>query len=387
MLPRVPFPYPCDVQTRDELSRLAQTRVVERGVAPGAVLAVAGRKPDGTWLLLHGAAGHRSVSSPTPVATDTVYDLASVTKPFVALTARRLARRGVVRFDEPLNKYVPQLGSTHGGSATLESSLSHRSGLQAHVKLHRPLLEGRELDPLAQLVEAADARREECAGTPPTGGFPPVYSDLGYLLAGRALAAAAQRPLDELIAEEVLRPLGLQVGSARQWRQRVPLDRFAPTEHELWRGGEICGEVHDENSWALAGLGVAGAAGLFGTAVAVARFGVALLEANGGANDWLCAQELEPHLRPRPGGSARMGFDSKSPTNSTAGAAFSRSSFGHLGFTGTSLWCDPQASIAAVVLTNRVCPSRDQPGPAPIRAARPELHDALHHLVRVIMGR
>jgi serine-type D-Ala-D-Ala carboxypeptidase len=151
--------------------------------------------------------------------------------------------------------------------------------------------------------------------------------------------------------------------------------RCAPTETVPFRGGEVRGVVHDENAWALSGHAASGHAGLFGTALSVARFGAALLDAvNGRSEVWLRRSDLLPLLRERPGGTLRAGFDGKSVVGSSAGASAGPHSFGHLGFTGTSLWCDPDADRALVLLSNRVCPTRDN---TRIRAARPAVHDAL----------
>jgi CubicO group peptidase (beta-lactamase class C family) len=140
---------------------------------------------------------------------------------------------------------------------------------------------------------------------------------------------------------------------------------FAPTETVPWRGGPVVGLVHDENAWAVTGEGGSGHAGIFGTIDAVLRFGVEVL---------VRRDELAWLVRERPGGSLRAGFDGKSAEGSSAGSRMGARAFGHLGFTGTSLWVDPDAGVAVALLTNRVCPTRDH---LAIRAARPIAHDAL----------
>jgi CubicO group peptidase (beta-lactamase class C family) len=136
--------------------------------------------------------------------------------------------------------------------------------------------------------------------------------------------------------------------------------------------------VHDENAWALSGLGLSGHAGLFGTASSVARFGAAMLDALAGRDSsWLDLGTVTPLVEPRAGGTLRAGFDGRSAEGSSAGTAFGPRAFGHLGFTGTSLWCDPDTDIVAVILTNRVNPTRDN---VAIRAARPALNDALFRI-------
>ncbi|MCA9596078.1 MAG: beta-lactamase family protein [Myxococcales bacterium] len=357
---------------RSELDALCRREVVEAGVAPAAVVAVAA----GPRLAV-GAGGQRRRGPSEPAAPEMPFDLASVSKPVFAATAVRRARRGELDLDAPLGRWLPEACDTPSADVPLALLLSHRAGLVAHQTLFAPLVAQRGLQRSDLLRQAAAGRRAECSGPPPPEGFAPLYSDLGYLLAGEAVARAAALSLDELIAREVTEPLGLEMGSARQWlaRDAQRFFRAAPTEIVPWRGGELCGVVHDENAWALAGHGAAGHAGLFGTAEAVCRFGVALLDALAGRDDaWLRREDVEWMVKPRPGGDLRAGFDGKSATGSSAGDRASAQAFGHLGFTGTSLWCDPATERAMVVLTNRVHPSREH---IAIRSARPKLHDAL----------
>lgn len=307
----------------------------------------------------------------------TPFDLASVTKPIMASTVARLVRKGLFDWTTPLSALLPELASTATGPLSVELLVSHRAGVDAHRSLYSPLVRGETIDPAAMLAQAADARREACRGNPPAGGFPPLYSDLGYLLAGAAASRAAGQNLRTLITDETCGPLGMDADSAEGWAMRNTrfMDEVAPTEVVAWRGGEIVGAVHDENAWAFSGSAVSGHAGLFGTAEGVARFGVAVLDALAGRlSNWLSAAEASVLTRPRPGGTLRAGFDGRTPEGSAAGAAFGPRSFGHLGFTGTSLWCDPDAEVVAVILTNRVNPTRDN---VAIRRARPLLNDAL----------
>src|SRR5690606_24601771 len=146
-----------------------------------------------------------------------------------------------------------------------------------------------------------------------------------------------------------------------------------------WRGGRLRGVVHDENAWVLRGRGSCGHAGAFGNVSSVLEFGVRLLDSRRGQGP-LDASQLANALAPQPGGSHRLGFDGRS-VGSSSGAYFSDESFGHLGFTGTSLWCDPQAELVVVLLTNRVCPSRDN---IRIRVARPRIHDEAYRIAHEV---
>lgn len=305
------------------------------------------------------------------VALETPYDLASLTKPFVAVTALRLAQQRVIDLQAPIASYLPELEDTLAGESTLALVLSHRAGLAAYGRLFS------ELDAPPGSAEAkrfmlreAASRRDDSAGTGRS-----VYSDLGYLVAGEALARAAGAPLARLVEREVTGPLAIarQVFYAAALGEEESAElraRVAPTELCAYRGRILRGEVHDENCYAFGG--VAGHAGLFGTARSVLRFGLSLLAALEGRSSWLDQALLRWALAPRGEGYV-VGWDTKSPTASSAGALFSARSFGHLGFAGTSIWCDPTRRLCAVLLSNRVHPTRDN---IAIRAWRPRFHDA-----------
>jgi CubicO group peptidase (beta-lactamase class C family) len=260
----------------------------------------------------------------------TYFDLASLTKPMLALA---ILRSGL----DPKTKLGTLVPEAEPLDATLEELLSHRAGLQAHTFL-------RPEDGLATAALAIKSDRE------------PLYSDLGYVLAGVALARFVKsNDAGRAIHDLVLAPLHLDIGTLRELD--IEDDRCAPTE--------VRGRVHDENAWALTGLGGSGHAGLFGTIQGVADL-VRWLIVHRGDLDWL--------VHERPGGTLRAGFDGKSPEGSSAGSVLGPRSFGHLGFTGTSFWIDPDAAIGVVLLTNRVYPTRNNDS---IRAARPLAHDAL----------
>ncbi|HEU4534536.1 MAG TPA: serine hydrolase, partial [Polyangiaceae bacterium] len=176
--------------------------------------------------------------------------------------------------------------------------------------------------------------------------------------------------------DEINAPLGTRVEGARARLARAPAPTLAPTEIVPARGGALVGVVHDENAWAYGGLDVCGHAGLFGDAADLLSLGAALLDALAGRRPaWLTPDELDVLIRRRPGGSLRAGFDGRSGDAPSSGSRFGPNTFGHLGFTGTSVWLDPDASLVGVLLTNRVHPTRD--APAGIRAARPLVYDGI----------
>jgi len=345
--------------TADEIAR----RIVAEGAAPACAAGCAVRTK--SW--------HREVGGDV----DVLFDLASVTKPFTVERAR-------IAPNTPLGALLEEARGTASEHVTIELLLAHRAGLQAHTPLYAPRLRGESVGVAAALREAADARRADADGDVPSDGFAPLYSDLGYMLVGAALArAVGARDAGEAIDRLVLQPLGIAAaaGTVRDLKDRGIDGPFAPTEDVEWRGGLIRGEVHDENAWALTGLGGSGHSGLFATADAVLTFGQAVLDALGGHESALGSVDLRWLVRERPGGNLRAGFDGKSPAGSSAGSRMAMASFGHLGFVGTSLWIDPQNHTIVTLLTNRVRYGRNH---LAIRTARPWAHDALWERAREI---
>jgi serine-type D-Ala-D-Ala carboxypeptidase len=350
----------------DELALAAKARGVAEDVAAG----VAFRAARGGWAREVGGAARR------------LFDLASLTKPMTALA---VVGAGIDP-RAPLGVLLAEARGTASEGVPMELLLAHRAGLAAHRALYAPLARGDRFDVAAALREAADARRPDAGGPVPDEGFDPVYSDLGYLLAGAALArVVGAEDAGQAIERLVLEPLGIegQAGTVRDLALRGIDGPFAPTEDVGWRGGVVSGAVHDENAWALSGRGGSGHAGIFGTIDAVLTFGAAVLDAIEGRGP-LGDRPVGSLVRERPGGTLRAGFDGKSESGSSAGARMGPRSIGHLGFTGTSLWMDPDEGVVVALLTNRVFPSREH---LAIREARPWAHDSLFDRAVLLRGR
>lgn len=359
------------------LDDLAEALILRAGVAPAATLGFAARSEHG-WRVRVGAAGRTPTGA---VRLQTVFDLASLTKPFVAACFARLCEEKLLCKATALGETVEEACETSAGSASFEQLLSHRAGLPAHRPLFEPLIRRAPFQRGRALSTAASAGSSNPPAEAPELP-PPLYSDLGYLLAGAGMERSTRLPLDRLVRDHVSAPLGLSAGSARQWLASDLgfLERVAPTESVPYRGGILRGVVHDDNAWAFSGHALSGHAGLFGTAEDILKFGMALLDALRGTDQsWLPTAAAESLVHERPGGTLRMGFDAKSGPESSAGASASARTFGHLGFTGTSFWCDPAADLVTVLLTNRVCPTRTN---LRIRAARPRVHEELYQIAR-----
>ncbi|MGB5813212.1 MAG: serine hydrolase domain-containing protein [Polyangiales bacterium] len=347
---------------REELER-----GVASGVFPGASACV-GFWQGSQWHYRDVAAGVLGAGL-GPVQHDSFYDLASLTKPFVAAAALRLHQTGAFPLDARVAASVPEAASQSIGDRTWEEVLSHRSGLEAWVPFYESLeaAPGSEDASAWLLAELLPHWDHSSVGAP-------VYSDLGYMLAGVALGRSAGVSLPALVAREVTKPLGIQEGAFYGvaleddgWKQDC-----APTGYSPWRDRSLRGEVHDDNCAALGG--VAGHAGMFGRAYDVARFGAAQVGALAGRLGALEEERVRHAVARRPGGTHRLGWDGKADEGSSAGRLIDADAFGHLGFTGTSLWCDPRREVVVALLTNRVTVSDDNAG---IRAFRPRFHDAL----------
>jgi serine-type D-Ala-D-Ala carboxypeptidase len=306
-----------------------------------------------------------------PVDHGTLFDVASLTKLFTAAAALRLAERGVLRLASELGERLPELGGTPQARATLEQVLAHEAGFAPWA----PLFES--VDPGARGTVAGKAELlaalARCAPASSPDGVA-RYSDLGFIALGVWLERAVGAGLDDVVEAEVTGPLGLsstRFHACAAAGARPGAAACAATATCPQRGRALVCEVHDDNAWAMGG--VAGHAGLFSTAGEVARLGAAWLDALAGSGGWISCRAAEAAAQRRPSGRG-IGFDLALAEGSSAGARMGRRTFGHLGFTGCSLWVDPDAECAIALLTNRVHMGADL---AAIKAFRPRFHDAV----------
>jgi CubicO group peptidase (beta-lactamase class C family) len=355
---------------------------VDDGVFPGAQLAVRLRG-ELQWMAV---AGRLSSEPPgLPVQPSTIYDLASLTKPLATVTSvLLLIQRAKVSLEEPVQQVLAELDGVPIGQATVRDLLAHRSGLPGW----RPLferLEGRGIVPALsggnQPVKQHVLQMIRDEPLIYARGERSVYSDLGFILLGFLVERLSGMALDLWCEETIIRPLRADplmfcpvAGQAESGvvRPTVDTSRIAPTERDEWRNRLLRGEVHDENAAAMGG--VAGHAGLFGTAESVLAVSGAWLQAYKGKwsilNEKL-VREFTTRQEPASGSSWALGWDTPSAASSS-GSCFSERSFGHLGYTGTSLWIDPLCELEVVLLSNRVHPSRKN---EKIKVFRPIIHD------------
>lgn len=325
---------------------------------PGGVVAVGG---DGGLVHLR-AFGRLSYDADAPeVVADTIYDLASLTKVVVTTTiALILVDEGALDLARPVSTFLPDFRGAARERVTIEHLLTHSSGLPGWAPLFKDL---RGKAAFVERIQAMDLVYEP--------GTRSLYSDLGFILMGGVLERVAGEDLDVFACRRILGPIEAQDTLYRPGPDR--LARIAPTERDPWRGRVLRGEVHDENAFAMGG--VAPQAGLFGTAPDLARFARMLLKgglsgerrvvSNGGVERFTRRSGI-------PGSSRALGWDTPSP-GSSAGPLLSPRSFGHTGFTGTSLWIDPDRRLFVILLSNRVHPTRENEA---IRQVRPAVADA-----------
>jgi CubicO group peptidase (beta-lactamase class C family) len=295
-----------------------------------------------------------------PAAEDTVFDLASLTKVLSTTPLLiRLIERGAVGLDDPVRQHLRSWRGTDRDGVTIGDLLAHCSGLPAHRHLHREHRGRRDF--------------ERAIGEMPLEYTPrsrSIYSDLGFMLLGFILEDVAPIPSQ-------FDTLRLQMGGIQDIQFHPPAlwkRRTAPTQDKPARGGLLIGEVDDDNAWALGAA--AGHAGLFGTAAAVgdcARHVLQVLEGRVGAFGRETVETFIARRTDVPGSSRALGWDTML-TTSSCGTRMSPRAFGHTGFTGTSLWIDPQADAYVVLLTNRVYPDASNEA---IQAVRPAVHDAV----------
>jgi beta-N-acetylhexosaminidase len=340
----------------DETRQLLDSYVAT-GAFPGAALAVGYRGE----LVLDAAAGRLDYNPATPeVAGATLYDLASVSKAVgTTSAAMMLADSGRLLLDAPVRDYLPEFQGANKEKVKVVHLLQHTAGLPAWLPLFK---EAHGYEEFMKRVYALPLEAEP--------GKRALYSDFSMILLGEILTRACGRPLDQFLSERLFGPLGMQSTLYRPSEEL--LYRIAPTENDPWRQRVVRGEVHDENASAMGG--VAGHAGLFSTSRDLAIFSQMMLFRGMYDHRRYFRADTLDRFTSAPGSSPdALGWSKPSSSNWT-GKVFSSSAFGHTGFTGASIWIDPQRQLFIVLLTNRVHPSREN---ARIDEARQKITESI----------
>jgi CubicO group peptidase (beta-lactamase class C family) len=346
-------------------------KAVVDGIFPGGVLYVSKKEK----IHFHQAYGIVDIVSKRPVTVETIFDLASLTKPLATtLAIMKLVEQEKLALDQSLGMLIPGFDGTEKGGITVRHLLSHSSGLTDY----RPYYE--------KLREIPQKKRKKAIRELLTGevlihpiGRKILYSDIGFMILCWVIEEISGKRLNDFVLDEIYAPAGLKdlffIDLERSKKNSYLLNKeFAATEKCLWRRKTLIGEVHDDNAFAVGGID--GHAGLFGTAAEVGKL---LLLLQSLYHGYLTKSVLLPgtvrQFLSRQGHTGRvLGFDIPDVGKSSCGHYFSENTVGHLGFTGTSFWMDLETEINVILLTNRVHPSRDNDR---IRAFRPEIHDAV----------
>jgi CubicO group peptidase (beta-lactamase class C family) len=344
-------------------------RMMEEGVGdlvfPGAVLLCA----RGDEILFHEAFGVPNLNHKRPMEKNAIFDLASLTKPLAtALSLSQLVKEGRVTLTTLLGDVLPAVLQTPKANISIDMLLRHTSGLPAHREFFTTMVREKKCsrNALRKLII------EE-----PLEAFPgaqQVYSDLGYMFLSWVVETLSGQRLDQFAREKIYAPLGIRdLFFIELGRGGGPLEkeRLVSTGNCPWRKKTLTGEVDDDNAWAAGGI--EGHAGLFGDALSIHTLCCEMLNAlTHGSSLVLDPGVFTSFVQKEEGRDYVAGFDTPSKLNSSAGRFFSKNSIGHLGFTGTSFWLDPDSGLIVILLTNRVHPSRAN---EKIRAFRPRLYE------------
>ncbi len=323
--------------------RSVLTQAVADGAFPGAVAVVG----NGAGITTAFGAGQLDATDATVPTVQTIYDLASLTKIVATTTVMlQLVDQGTVALDAPVVRYLPEWKGPRTAGITIRQLLTHSSGLAAWRPFYK------------EAADRAEARTQlMLVGPEAPPGTRYLYSDMNFMLLGMVVEQVTGMSLDSAFSVRVAKPLRLADTRFRpDSSQRL---RIAPTEFDPWRQRQLRGEVHDENASRFDG--VSGHAGLFSTGADLAR--VVRMWLNGGTLDGVrlaSANTVSQFTRAQDTliSKRALGWETATGGNS-AGKRLSLSSFGHTGFTGTSIWVDPTRDLFVILLTNRVNPTRE----------------------------
>lgn len=353
------------------------------GVFPGAVLLV-GR---GDEIVYEHAFGSRSlVPTISPMHTSTIFDLASLTKPLATTVVMMLlVSEKKICLDDRVTRFFPTFGVFDKHAVTFRHLLNHSSGLPHWKPYYEDVLKSEKGGKINFVASRAakqyvftQIHREKPVS--PTG-VQSLYSDLGFMVLGEIAESISGRTLDRFCQDRIFKPLDLKSTSfidltqGRTRRLQAGEEMIAPTEDCPWRKKVLCGEVHDDNAYAIGG--VAGHAGLFSSARDIHQLLACLNGCLRGSDSFLpqaLIQEFLSRDESVKNSTYALGWDTPSENKSSSGKYFSFHSVGHLGFTGTSIWWDLEKNCHVVLLSNRVHPTRKN---EKIREFRPYIHDVI----------
>ncbi len=358
------------IKDSDSISQAVE-QAIDSGVFPGAVLLCA----RGEKIVFHQAFGMADIYEKRPMTLSSIFDLASLTKPLAtSLAIAQLAGLKKLSLDHKIETLIHQFRDTDKAGLTIDMLLRHTTGLPSYKQYFHALVQ-EKINPKKRLHRMLVD--EPLVHIP---GQVQAYSDLGFMILGWVIETITEQSLDQYVFHQIYQRLKIDhLFFIPEKSKTTIMDRYGPmmvaTQNCPWRKKLLCGEVEDDNAWAVGG--VDGHAGLFGNAFSVYRLCCKILNAVTGnkPDDILPPRIIRQMVTANKGEDMAAGFDTPSKGNSSSGRWFSENSFGHLGFTGTSFWVDPDQSLIVIFLTNRVHPSRSN---EKIKQFRPLLHNLVY---------
>lgn len=354
---------------KDRISEAIQ-QAISQGVFPGAVILCAVNQK----IIFHESYGMADIFEKRKMRKDSIFDLASLTKPLATtLAVSKLIETHQIFLDQKIGSILEAFNSSEKANITVDMLLRHTSGFSAYQEYFKKIIKTN--DPPRQYLrhllvhEALENKIGECQ----------IYSDLGFMVLSWIIEKITCQRLDIFVSEQIYSPLGIdhlffidldqKNEKLNPYRQKIVATQKCP-----WRKKLLVGEVDDDNAWAAGGI--EGHAGLFGDAVSIYKLCCEILNALlNKPTKVLSPDIIKTFVQKKNHSGMVAGFDTPAKKNSSAGQFFSSSSMGHLGFTGTSFWIDPEASLIVIFLTNRVHPSRLNEG---IKKFRPQIHDLIY---------
>lgn len=360
------------------VTRMLQ-RALENGSTPGIALLVDKNEE----CLYRNALGYAQVyPEPRELTEETIFDIASLTKVVATTTAVMLLLRDKkLKLQDPVKKYVPEFVHEQ---ITLTHLLTHSAGFPDWLPLYE------------EIQQEADRQGSDFVGSPEakqlliekvchtdlifTPGQYSKYNDLGFILLGYAIENITGTTLDLYCEGKIFSPLGMSTTFFRKKGDPLREGDYAATERCEWRRRVICGEVHDENAYAMGG--VAGHAGLFSTLDDIHRFMTRLRRCYTGEDDMIPKAIIQKFFARQnlvEGSTRALGWDTPSrpqqkKEKASGGALISEKSVGHTGFTGTSIWFDLKRKLVVLLFSNRIHPSRHN---QTFLSMRPKIHDTV----------
>lgn len=354
---------------KDKISNQLE-KAISQGIFPGAVLLCAKDHE----IVMHESYGFADIFEKREMRKDSIFDLASLTKPLATtLALSKLIEKKKVSLHQQIGSILKEFKSTNKADITVDMLLRHTSGLPAYREYFKKIIKA-GVNPqqyLRRLLvqEALENKMNQKQ----------VYSDLGFMILSWVIETITRQRLDRFVTQEIYAPLGIRDLFFKEIspdHETVDLNgqRMVATQVCPWRQKMMVGEVDDDNAWAAGGID--GHAGLFGDAGSIYKLCSEILNAlQDNPTSVLTPDIIKSFVLKVNRYDMVAGFDTPSKINSSSGRYFSTSSIGHLGFTGTSFWIDPEISLIVIFLTNRVHPSRSNLG---IKKFRPKLHDLIY---------